>query len=186
MASSLTMRWLIGACAMVAMSACQQLPGSRTQQTTTGGTAAGAAVGAAVMENDLVGALLGGAAGAAGGYLIGARTDWLGDGTGEGRTAAHEAAQNARDNPASVADVRTSTTADLDDDGFVTTDELLAMEAAGLDDDEIIERLQETDQVFQVSASQRNRLIEAGLSPSLVARIDEVNREERDRVLTAS
>ena len=178
MLSSRITKLSLGIPAALLLLACQQLPGTRTEQATGAGAAAGAAVGAAAMDNDLVGALLGGAAGAAGGYLIGARTDWFGQ--DDGSTAAREAVQEARSNPATAADVRGAATADLNDDGFVTMDELIAMEDADLPETEIIDRLEATDQVFQLSADQRERLIDAGLSRSLVAEVEEVNREERD------
>lgn len=167
-------------CAMVALAGCQQLPGNRTQQTTAGGTAAGAAAGAALMENDLIGALLGGAAGAAGGYLVGARTDWFDQATGDRSSAAREAVENARHSPATAAQVRAADTADVNDDGFVTMDEFIAMADAGLSGEQIIDRLEATGQVFQLSAEQRERLVGAGLSPAVVARVDEINRDERD------
>lgn len=179
-------RTLVGAAAALMLVACENLPGTRTEQTTGAGAAAGAAVGAAAMDNDLIGALLGGAAGAAGGYLIGARTDWFGgdsDGTSQ---AAREAVEEARENPATAADVRGTDDADLNGDGFVTLDELIAMEDADLSDDEIVDRLEATDQVFQLSAEQREQLIDAGLSPNLVARVDEINRDERDEILGSS
>lgn len=179
-------RTLVGAAVALMLVGCENLPGTRTQQTTGAGTAAGAAVGAAVAENDLVGALLGGAAGAAGGYLVGARTDWFGGDADDSSVAAREAVENAQQSPATAADVRGADDADLNGDGFVTMDELIAMEEAGLSDNQIVNRLQATNQVFQLNAEQRERLIDAGLSPNLVARVDKVNRRERDEVLGSS
>ncbi len=182
MAKGRTVQVLVAGTLITLLAACQNLPGSRTQQSTGAGAAVGAAVGAAAADNDLVGTLLGSAAGAAGGYLIGARTDWFGQ-KSDSRSAARDAVQNAQQSPATVADVRNSDTADLNGDGFVTMDELIALHRAGLNRNEIIDRLQATNQVFELSSAQRQRLIDAGLSPSLVARVDEVNRSERDRVL---
>lgn len=173
---------VLGASALVALAGCENLPGSRTEQATGAGAAAGAAIGAAAMDNDLIGALLGGAAGAAGGHIIGARTDWFEQQPERRSEAAQEAAEAARSSPASVAAVREADSADINDDGFVTMDELIAMEQAGLGDSEIIDRLEATEQVFQLNADQRERLVDAGLSPALVARVDEVNRDERDEL----
>jgi hypothetical protein len=184
--SSHIIRNIAAAAALLGLAACENLPGTRTQQATGAGAAAGAAVGAAVSDNDLIGALLGGAAGAAGGYLIGARTDWF-DGDDEARSAAaRRAMERAEEDPATAADVERSRTADLNDDGFVTMDELVAMEEAGLSDDEMIERLEATGQVFELDAEQRRSLMDAGLSRQLVAEIQEINRDERDRVLGRS
>ena len=176
-------RLTIVAVAALALAACENLPGTRTEQTTGVGAAAGAAIGAAAMENDLVGALLGGAAGAAGGYLVGARTDWFGEDSDETSAAAREAVEDARESPATAADVGGDDDADLNEDGFVTMDELIAMEDADLTDQEILDRLEATDQVFELSDDQRERLIDAGLSEALVASVEDVNREERDAVL---
>ncbi len=177
-----TLTTILLAAAAFWLSACQSLPGTRTQQTTGAGTAIGAAVGASAADNDLVGALLGGAAGAAGGYLIGARTDWFGN-KPDSHAAAQQAVQNARMNPATVADVRNADTADLNGDGFVTMDELIAMHDAGLNRHEIVDRLQATNQVFELSDAQKQRLIDAGLSRRLVAQVQNVNRGERQSVL---
>ena len=64
---------------------CENLPGSRTQQSTVIGGAAGAAAGAMIAGegNRLAGALIGGAVGAGAGYLIGAKTDWFEDKDGD-------------------------------------------------------------------------------------------------------
>lgn len=165
------------------LSACENLPGSREDQATVIGGAAGAAVGAAVADNDLLGVLLGGAVGAAGGRIIGARTDWFEEQPDFLRTEAQRAADNARQNPATAADVARSNSADLNNDGFVTTDELLAMEAANLSDAQIMERLEATDQVFDLSEQQRQEFIAAGLSPEVVNGMENINRAEREELL---
>ena len=182
--SSQTIRGLIAGTALLGLTACENLPGTREEQTTAAGATAGAAVGAALAENDLIGALLGGAAGAAGGHLIGARTDWFkGD---DRREEAREALESSRENPATAEDVEEARTADLNDDGFVTMDELLAMEEAGLRESEILDRLERTEQVFDLDAEQQRTLLDAGLSRTFVAEIEEINREERERVLGRS
>jgi hypothetical protein len=175
---------LVGITALAGLPACESLPGSRTQQSTAAGTAVGAATGAVVAGegNRLLGALLGGAVGAAGGYLIGAKTDWFE--RDDGDEAAYRAIDRAERNPATVADVRDSTTADLNDDGFVTQDELLAMERAGLSDREILERLRATGQVFDLSAQQREDLLRAGVSRDVVDAMPGINQDARRRVLS--
>jgi hypothetical protein len=175
---------LVGITALAGLPACESLPGSRTQQSTAAGTAVGAVTGAVVAGegNRLLGALLGGAVGAAGGYLIGAKTDWFE--RDDGDEAAYRAIDRAERNPATVADVRDSTTADLNDDGFVTQDELLAMERAGLSDREILERLRATGEVFDLSAQQREDLLRAGVSRDVVDAMPGINQDARRRVLS--
>ncbi|MEX0617553.1 MAG: hypothetical protein WD180_01210 [Pseudohongiellaceae bacterium] len=163
---------------------CENLPGTREQQSTAAGGAAGAAVGAAVADNNLLGALLGGLAGAAGGRLIGAHTDWFQQDQDYRQSQAQAAIESARMDPASAADVPGSTTADLNDDGFVTSDEVIAMEDAGISDQEILDRLRATNQVFQLSDEQRQNFLSAGVSADVVNQLDEINREERDRILS--
>lgn len=165
--------------------ACENLPGSREEQGAVIGGVAGAATGAALSsENRLLGALIGGAVGAGGGYLIGAETDWFED--PEAEDEAREAIRNARANPATAEDVYGAETADLNDDGFVTMDEVIAMEDAGLSDSEMLARLRATGQVFDLSASQRSTLLDAGVSPTVVEEMQDLNADERDRVLGRS
>jgi hypothetical protein len=176
----LAMTLLVGA-----VIACENLPGTRKQQGTVIGGAIGTAAGAAIAgENRLLGALIGGAIGAGGGYLIGANTDWFDDPDRD--RAAREAIREAQVSPASVADVERSSTADLNEDGFVTTDELLAMERAGLSDAEILDRLRDTGQIFDLSASQERALIDAGVSPTVVAQMQDINRDRREDILGTS
>jgi hypothetical protein len=164
---------------------CESAPGDRTTQSTVIGGAAGAAAGALIggEGNRLLGALIGGALGAGGGYLIGAKTDWFEDDEDRADAAAREAVLDAERSPATVEDVRNALTADLNQDGFVTMDEVTAMERAGLSDDEMLDRLRATDQVFDLSPSQRERLLEAGVSRRVVAELPEINRDERDQIL---
>jgi hypothetical protein len=164
---------------------CEGLPGTRESQGAVIGGAVGAATGAAVSgENRLLGALIGGAIGAGGGYLIGAETDWFDD--PERDREAREAIRDAQASPAGIGDVAESSTADLNRDGFVTTDELIAMERAGLSDDEILARLRATGQIFELSERQEDALRSAGISRRVVAEMQEINRRERDEILGRS
>jgi hypothetical protein len=164
---------------------CQQLPGTEEQQTTAAGTAAGAAVGALLADEDnqLMGALLGGALGAGGGYLLGAKTDVFEQGQADKSAQAEQAIEEARQDPATVDEALAANTADLDGNGFVTTDELIAMEEAGLSDDQILSRLRATDAVFDLSQEQADQLITAGVSPEVVNQLETINREERDQII---
>ena len=169
------------------MSGCENLPGSRTEQSTVIGGAGGAAVGAILVEeNRLLGALIGGALGAGAGYLIGAKTDWFeDDDDDEVRDEAQEAIQNAQTKPATAEQARRATTADINDDGFVTMDEIIAMEKANLTDRQIIDRLEAADQVYDLNDEQRDYLLDNGVSQNVVNRMLTINREERDRLLSS-
>jgi hypothetical protein len=172
----------VATAAIVAALGCAELPGTRETQGAVIGGALGTATGAAVHEdNRLLGALIGGALGAGGGYLIGARTDWFGD--PERESHARDAIRDAQASPATTEDVRRSATADLDGDGFVTIDELAAMERAGLADDEILDRLRDTGQIFELSRSQEQALRDAGLSERVIAEMQEIHRARREEIL---
>jgi hypothetical protein len=169
--------------AAILTAACASLPGSRTQQSTAVGAATGAAVGAVVAGegNRLGGALLGAVAGAAGGYLIGARTSWFE--RGDGREQALDAVSAARRDPATAAEARSASTADINADGFVTLDEIVAMERAGFDDSEMLARLRATGQVFEVNDDQEAALVAEGVSPTVIAQMQRINQGEKTRVL---
>ena len=174
--------WLIPFVAL--WCSCESLPGTRTQQSTTIGAATGAVLGAAVAGegNRLGGALLGAAVGAAGGYLIGARTSWFDDDDATGETL--DAIASARRDPATKQDALAVHTADLNQDGFVTLDEIVAMDQAGFDDREMLARLRATDQIFEVNAEQRNALVRAGVSPQVISEMQTINQREKSRVLS--
>jgi hypothetical protein len=171
---------------LVALSVgCESLPGTRETQGAVIGGAIGSATGAAVnSDNRLLGALIGGAIGAGGGYLIGAKTDWF-ENPDRDRYA-REAISDAQTSPATVDVVRHSATADLDNDGFVTIDELTAMEHAGLSDAQILDRLRATGQIFDLSASQESALRNAGVSRRVITEMQQINRDRRDEVLGTS
>jgi len=179
--------WMIitAAFATSALGGCESMPGSRGQQGAVIGGATGAAAGAAIsQENRLLGALIGGALGAGGGYLIGAETDWFGGDPEESRLAARRADQRASHYPATVSEALEARTADLNRDGFVTQDEVIAMERAGLDDQLILSRLRATGQIFELTAQQENDLIEEGVSLHVVKEMQLINYDERRRLLS--
>jgi hypothetical protein len=164
---------------------CEGLPGSRESQGAVLGGVVGGATGAAVhRENRMLGALVGGALGAAGGYVIGAKTDWFDDPDRARETQA--AIEDAQRSPATVDEVWGSSTADLDDDGFVTVDELTALDRAGLNDEQILDRLEATGQIFELSRAQQQTLLEAGVSRRVVAEMPEINRDRREEILGRS
>jgi hypothetical protein len=168
------------------MSGCEDLPGSRTEQSTVIGGATGAVLGAVIAkENRLIGALIGGLLGAGGGYLIGAKTDWFkDDDKDDARNEARDAVNKAQTDPATVEEARDARTADINDDGFVTLDEVIALERADFSDNQIITRLERTNQVFDLNDQQREILRDNGVSQKVIDRMLEINRNERERLLT--
>ena len=169
----------LAACGIVG---CSSLPGSDKQQGAVIGGAGGAAVGAAVSENRALGALIGGALGAAGGYVVGANSDKI---LGRDSEAAEEASAQSQADPATPAEVRSATTADANEDGFVTLDEVIAMEQAGLSDDEMIQRLRATGQIFDLSQEQQNYLRDRGVSNVVIETLPTINADKKQEILTA-
>jgi len=74
-------------------------------------------------------------------------------------------------------------TADLNGDGFVTMDEVVAMKQAGFSDQQILDKMRSTGQVFELSPDQQNYLRTNGVSQSVIDQIPQLNRETRDRLL---
>src|SRR6266566_6561027 len=148
---------LMASLGLAPLAGCESLPGNAKQQGTVIGAAGGAAVGAAVTKHRVAGAIIGGLLGAGGGYLIGANVNKHKD-DDQSKAAAAAAAQKAQVEPASAVDVKKSTTADLNDDGFVTLDEVVAMKDAGLSDKEQINRLRATQQYFELTSDQEKYL----------------------------
>lgn len=172
----------LAALLLALISGCRNLPGTDEQQGAVAGGAVGAVLGSAIAENEWFGALLGGALGAGGGYLIGANYEKL-VGEGDDREQAREAVAEASQDPATAEDVDDASTADLNSDGFVTMDEVVAMDQAGLSEEETIERLEATEQIFELNEEQEDRLVEAGVSPEVVAAMETINQEERERLM---
>lgn len=172
----------VASLAALITTSCSNLPGSKENQGAVIGGVSGAAVGAAVggPENRVLGAILGGAIGAGSGYVIGANMDKIKD---RDRESAEVAARKAETTPARPEDVDNSTTADLNQDGFVTLDEVVAMERAGLTDEEIFNRLQATNQIFELNAEQRQYLRDQGVSEQIIQDMLSINREQRDELL---
>ena len=184
MMTQLTVAAVLAPMTLAPLAGCQDLPGDAGTQGAVGGGAAGAVLGALLggEDNRLIGALLGGAAGAGGGYLIGSQTGYLGgdddDGEdldrGEIRERAREANREAEESPATVTAARDAQTADLNGDGFVTLDEVVAMADAGLTRQQQIDRLRATGQVFELNASQERYLIRNGVHSDVVDAMEDI------------
>jgi hypothetical protein len=161
---------------------CKELPGSKESQGAVIGGVSGAAVGAAVggEKHRLLGALLGGALGAGGGYVIGANSDKI---MGNDTNAAARAVQNSTQNPATPAQARTAATADINGDGFVTLDEVVAMKQAGLTDAQMLAKLQATDQVFELTPDQQKYLMDHGVSQAVISAMQTINQNKKQQLL---
>jgi hypothetical protein len=172
---------LMGSLALGPIVGCESLPGSDEEQGAVIGGVGGALAGAAVAGEDdrLLGALIGGALGAGGGYLIGGQWDKVtGDDKDKDREEAIEASRKAERDPASPRDVDNSRSADLNDDGFVTLDEVVAMEEADLSDREMVDRLERTQQYFELTRTQEDYLRDRGVSDNVIVAMREMNPDE--------
>ncbi|HEV8543128.1 MAG TPA: YMGG-like glycine zipper-containing protein [Verrucomicrobiae bacterium] len=163
---------VVGASAL-ALAGCSNLPGNNQQQGAVIGGASGAAVGAAVSHNHALGAIIGGAVGAAGGYVVGANKDKI---FAKDKSGADEAARRSQESPATPDQARAAATADLNNDGFVTLDEVVAMRQAGLTDDQMLQRLRATNQVFDLTSDQQRYLLDRGVSQNVIAQMSALNQ----------
>ncbi len=156
---------------------CESLPGDEKTQGAVIGGLAGAGAGALIggKNNRLLGALIGGAAGAGGGYLVGANWDKI---TGKKHDEAKKANDRAQSEPARPEDARSATTADLNDDGFVTLDEVVAMQKADLSDSEMIRRLRATQQYFELTPDQEKYLRDRGVDERVIVAMRDMNPED--------
>jgi len=179
-----TLTLLMGSLAAGPMLGCENMPGDEKEQGAIIGGLGGAIAGAAVAGDDDrgVGALIGAAIGAGGGCLIGAHRDKAND--EESREAAVEAAKEAERNPAKAEDVPRAKTADINEDGFVTLDEVVAMEQADLSDREMIRRLERTQQYFELTGTQEDYLREKGVSDRVITAMSDMNPEANARLAT--
>lgn len=159
---------------------CEQVKENPKTSGVTIGGASGAAAGAVLAgsNNRLLGALIGGALGAGGGYLIGTE---IKKGDQHEQQQAITAAQNAESHPATAAQARAATTADINGDGFVTMDEVVAMKQAGFSDQEMLSRLQKTGMFFELTPQQQSYLRTNGVSDNVVAQMQTLNADARQR-----
>jgi hypothetical protein len=169
---------LISTSVLAAMSGCAVVPGSAEAPITVASSPLSG--GPPVPSDGVIAALIGGALGPEGGYLIGVQSDRLNP---KFRDQAVLAARNAEVHPAESSDVKDSDTADLNHNGYVTMDELIAMRDAGVNDDELIRRLRTTNQVFELTAHQRNYLRDDAINERV---IDAMLAMSRDVARTAN
>jgi len=171
---------LIASLVLWPLAGCDSLPGDKkTQGAVIGGVGGAVAGGALAKNNRLLGALIGGALGAGGGYLIGSSLDK--SDPNKNRDDAVRSEKRARDNPATADDARHARTADLNNDGYVTMDEVVAMSKAGLSDDEMITRLERTGQFFELNTEQESYLIDHGVHRRVVTAMRDINQDVRSK-----
>ncbi len=111
--------------------------------------------------------LVGGELGASGGYLIGAKPELLdldSPDRAKNRQAAVKCSKLAEQSPAKPETVDKAQTADLNADGFVTLDEVIAMRRANLSDHEMLDRLRAAREVYDLSEYQEDYLRTRGVS----------------------
>jgi hypothetical protein len=161
-------------CAILFGPGCESLPGNEEQQGAVIGGATGAVIGASVTDNRLLGGLIGGALGAGGGYLVGANWDKI---RGNDKDSAQEAMSKAQNDPATAQEARNARTADINNDGFVTLDEVVAMQKAGFSDDEMIDKLEATGQVFELTSANEQQLRDQGISGRVLSAMRNMNRD---------
>jgi hypothetical protein len=171
---------LIASLALAPLAGCDSLPGDKkTQGAVIGGVGGAVAGGALAKNNRLIGALIGGALGAGGGYLIGSSLDK--SDPKKNRDDAVRADRRAQENPATADDAKRARTADINNDGYVTMDEVVAMAKAGLNDDEMITRLERTGQFFELNNEQEQYLRDHGVSRRVVTAMRDINQDVRTK-----
>lgn len=127
--------------------------------------AAAAANVPATAEQRTLGSLATEAAGPGGGWIIGATPANI---TGHRVDLAQKANQQAEQQPAAPASVENSDTADLNRDGFVTLDEVLALKRAGLSSNAMIDRIRRTGATFELSDRQQRYLRDRGVEQPVI------------------
>jgi len=111
------------------------------------------------------------AAGPGGGWLIAASRDHI---KWRDLASAERANQLAEQKPATREAVALSDNADLNHDGFVTLDEVCAMQRAGLNDEQMLERFRKTDVIFELSDRQKQYLRDRGVSEQVISYLDTI------------
>jgi hypothetical protein len=163
---------------MPAMTGCEALPGRPREQGAVAGAVVGAIIGGAAAGTWWAGALIGGGIGLVGGWIIGfAVEEWFGWGPGA------PARVEMQLSPVTPEQALAADTADINGDGVVSIDELLAMQQAGLSEDEIIRRLEATNCIFELTDSQNEFLRNHGVSERIIAVLPEINHDLRERLM---
>jgi hypothetical protein len=162
------------------LTGCQNLPGTPRAQLAVAGAVIGGVIGGAAAGTWWAGALIGAGIGLVGGWVIGfALEEWFGWQGMDSPRAAIEMPMM----PATPEQALAARTADLNGDGIVSLDELLAMHQAALTESEILDRLEATEFIFEVNATQEEFLLSHGVSPNLLRELPRLNADQRDRLI---
>lgn len=103
--------------------------------------------------------------GPGGGWIIAATPDHIQQ---RSLGSAQQANRLAEQQPAGPGDVERSDNCDLNADGFVTMDEVLALKRAGLTTEQLTTRVRKTPQVFSLTDRQQQYLRDRGIAPSVI------------------
>lgn len=95
------------------------------------------------------------------------------------RAGAENAVRVAESYPALPSEVTPSRSADLNNDGFITGDELLALRQAGLTDAEILKKVEQAGQVLEVGGEEREWLWSKGFDEPFIDGLKGVNAAAR-------
>jgi hypothetical protein len=172
---------LSGSIGLAPLAGCESLPGGEKEQGAVIGGVGGAVAGAAIggEDNRLLGALIGGALGAGGGYVVGAKINEEREQDAEKtKEEAIAAQQKAENDPATADEAKEAKTADVNGDGFVTLDEVVAMDDAGLSEKEMIRRLERTQQYFELTSEQEQYLKDKGVADRVVTAMRDMKPDE--------
>jgi hypothetical protein len=159
----------------VGLTGCQNLPGSPESQGAVIGGLGGAAAGGAI-GHTAGSAALGGLLGVGAGYIVGANQERL---ASRDQNSAAKATQLAQTHPATPQLALNAPTADLNGDGYVTLDEVVAMKQAGLTDDQMLQRMQATNEVFGLSPQQQSYLRSQGVSDYVINQMQIINQQQQ-------
>jgi hypothetical protein len=96
---------------------------------------------------------------------------------GNDTAGAQAAVRRAQEHPATPQEALTAQTADLNGDGFVTLDEVAAMKRAGFSDQQILDRMRATGQVFELTLQQQDYLRNNGIDQYVIDQIPALNRQ---------
>jgi hypothetical protein len=176
-------KWLLGVSAAVlagVTAGCQNMPQVPVGDRTVLGGSAMAAGAAIPADGALLSTLTKGSDASA--LVVGA--DWQKIRQHASREAI-AAANKAKTYPATAADVSKSPTADLNQDGFITIDELLALQQAGLRDNDIVDRLEHTRAYFEVTKDQERYLQEHFIKPAIVTAMTGTDLQDEARTASA-
>lgn len=103
--------------------------------------------------------------GPGGGWIIAATTDHIQQ---QSLGSAQQANRMAEQQPAGPGDIERADNCDLNGDGFVTMDEVLALKRANLTDEQLITRVRRTPQVFSLTDRQQQYLHDRGIRQSVI------------------